>query len=157
LSDFALPAGWRNTMTFDFGKIERQLRASYNASRKPLREHLSFHLSDVYRHLQRGDLKAAESSLLEFDMAAKELGWQGGGSQLPRPFNHKHLEWLYWDARKAVRGAGRPPPAQRMRDDDYSKIHLNSKIAQPAGQVQVRKPPDRRPDARPQGRFSGRR
>ncbi len=116
-------------MNVDYEKAIRQLDVTARGSRKFLRQHMSTHLADVYRHLRDGRTAKAEESFWEFSMAAKGLGWKGGGERLPRPFNHKHLERLYWQASNLLGKGGQPQRHASAYDgQDYSSLHLLSKL-----------------------------
>ncbi len=117
-------------MTVDYEKAIRQLEVAKRTSENNQRVLLSSYLIMAYVGLGRDDRSRAVSAMDKFDAVARELAWEGGGARLPRPFNHGHLEALYWQASKLLGRGGQPRRGERRYggEDDYSTLHLRSRL-----------------------------
>lgn len=105
----------------DFRKARRQLEAALNKTTSGLRVTMLELLLQAYMAYEKNNGDQAKAKLKQFDEVAKTLKWQGSGTELPRPFNHKHLERLYWDLQKGVNGVMQPGRTGR-RHDEFSEL-----------------------------------
>lgn len=94
----------------DFEKVVRQLAHAERQTTSVYRLQLISDLGWVYVHLESKNRKSGQIALRGFDeVAAKEFGWKWEtGAALPRPFSHRHLARLYWQARKELFGNIQP-------------------------------------------------
>ena len=99
----------------DYAKADRQFEAALQATENLDRRKMIKHLREVYRHLGAGEWAVAKNVLQMFESRAKKLGWKDGGTELPRPFNHRHLERLYVVAFKMVHGEGPPRRVEKPK------------------------------------------
>ena len=117
-------------MTVDYKKAQRQLGIAKATSRNQLRIELCTLMIMVYIGLGRRDVHGAGLILDKFNAMARDLGWRGGAARLPRPFSHRHLELLYWQASKLL-GKGGQPRRGGERELDYADLHLLSRLGKP--------------------------